>query len=424
MFFLTNSTKNIIRNKKRYLILLVIMFLVSLFSMTSFLIGNACRDYIKRTKNDFQRYVQILNFSIYPDDELNEYGFPNGFLSQYYKSDVDIFSDSKYVKNTILSLKTIENCENLIYIDDENDYYNSNRFLIDANTTYDLFEIPEYQINEIKLVSGTMYMDEVDCVINNELAQKNNIKLGDTIQIKKNEYFIKDSYTLKVVGFYDIKSYYTINATINHDLRNVIFTHFDSNADILFTVNSSFFPTGNMAIWELYNAYDSDAFKEEVYSKGLDRRFNIGHDSDVCDSALIPVENFSFIFNFGVLISLILGIISTIFTSAIALRERKYEIGILYSLGMTKIYIFASMFIEILIFVLSVTLVGFFISTFVSSFIIYEYLPNFKNVLISINFITILQFIITTVTLITIPVLTMFLQIIKSYPLKLLQNRY
>jgi len=90
------------------------------------------------------------------------------------------------------------------------------------------------------------------------------------------------------------------------------------------------------------------AFEKELRNKGLPGGHSVKTDESAFDSVAGPVEslnNLSFTF---LIIVLILGAVIMILLSVIAIRERKYEIGVLRAMGMKKKKVALGLWFEII----------------------------------------------------------------------------
>ena len=90
------------------------------------------------------------------------------------------------------------------------------------------------------------------------------------------------------------------------------------------------------AVYYLKHPDMLEAFETELRGKGLPEDYSVKTDESVFDSVVGPVEvlnNLSLTF---LIIVLALGAIIMVLLSVIAIRERKYEIGVLRAMGMKK----------------------------------------------------------------------------------------
>lgn len=75
-------------------------------------------------------------------------------------------------------------------------------------------------------------------------------------------------------------------------------------------------------------------------------------------SEVKSIEGLSVFGNIMILAFSFLGVITLVFVTMLLQNERIYEAGILYALGMNRIYIYFSMLFETVVFILSMVLLG------------------------------------------------------------------
>ena len=90
------------------------------------------------------------------------------------------------------------------------------------------------------------------------------------------------------------------------------------------------------------------AFELELRSKGLPNDYSVKTDESAFDSVAGPVESLNNLSLTFLIIVLILGAVIMILLSVIAIRERKYEIGVLRAMGMKKKIVALGLWSEII----------------------------------------------------------------------------
>jgi putative ABC transport system permease protein len=91
------------------------------------------------------------------------------------------------------------------------------------------------------------------------------------------------------------------------------------------------------------------AFETELRGKGLPDDYSVKTDESAFDSIAGPVESLNNLSLTFLIIVLLLGAIIMILLSVIAIRERKYEIGVLRAMGMKKKKIAFGLWTEIIV---------------------------------------------------------------------------
>jgi len=90
------------------------------------------------------------------------------------------------------------------------------------------------------------------------------------------------------------------------------------------------------------------AFEAELKSKGLPDGYVVKTDESAFESVAAPVESLQSLSFAFLVIVLLLGAVIMVLLSAIAIRERKYEIGVLRAMGMKKNKVALGLWTEII----------------------------------------------------------------------------
>jgi putative ABC transport system permease protein len=106
---------------------------------------------------------------------------------------------------------------------------------------------------------------------------------------------------------------------------------------------------GVEATYYLVNPDMLSAFEAELRSKGLSENYTALIDELAFDRIASPVESLQSLSLTFLIIVLVLGAVIMILLSAIAIRERKYEIGVLRAMGMKKKNIAIGLWTEIIV---------------------------------------------------------------------------
>ena len=194
------------------------------------------------------------------------------------------------------------------------------------------------------------------CVISEELATLNEIKVGDKITlVSPSDEDI--TYELEVTGIYkentdeasDMRNMFSSSAnniiTNVNVVKNIVAKDEDANA----TVN----PT-----YVLKSKDNIDAFEQEVKDKDLNEYYMLSNNLDIVNNAtksIISVKNFATTF---LIITLIIGAVVLLVITMINIRERKYEIGVLRTIGMRKSLVSCQFMFELLAVCIVALLIG------------------------------------------------------------------
>jgi putative ABC transport system permease protein len=187
-----------------------------------------------------------------------------------------------------------------------------------------------------EIASGTFPVNNNECIVSTAFADKNMIEVGDIIDIAQGM-VANNPLSLTVVGIYfDFKkSMYgdgtdegTV-ATIN--VRNDIITNYETAAAFAKTD-----PRVDTAAYYLKNPDLLSAFESEARAAGLSYDYKVTTDEDAYNRIVGPVQGMAKITFTFMIVVLVLGGLILILLASLAIRERKYEVGVLRAMGMKK----------------------------------------------------------------------------------------
>ena len=206
-----------------------------------------------------------------------------------------------------------------------------------------------FESGTMKLVEGNHITPTTNgsALISKDLAEKNKLKLGDTITIQHSEN--KQNVDVKIIGIYEIlKQDSPIKNIVTYDkLENQIFV----NLDTLQKLNKNM-PTGFIqATFEVNDPAELDKIISDI--KGISsidwRAFKVSTDNQDYLDAAAPLQKLqtlvtSIIIVIAIVSAVILALILTMWG-----RTRIHETGVLLSLGIGKIKIVSQYLTEVLI---------------------------------------------------------------------------
>ena len=200
-----------------------------------------------------------------------------------------------------------------------------------------------------KITEGEVFedFDSNNCIISSELAEANELSVGDTITFNdpNNE---ENTIELVITGIYEENDKDMGNAmNIFSNSANQIITgtkvinDFASTSDDLKTTIT---PT-----FILKSADDIDSFSKELTDKGLDENLTLSTNLEEVEqstSTISKVKSFAETF---LILTLVIGAVVLFVVNMINIRERKYEIGVLRTIGMNKVLLCVQFMCELLI---------------------------------------------------------------------------
>lgn len=375
MYIIKNAWINIKRHLGRNILIGLIVLVVALSSTIALSINTSGNKLIESYKDKNELAVSFRLDMSKLRDESNTY-------TKLTISDIENYADSDYVSSYYYTLDTSLSSDDIEAIDmsekfepkDNGNAPNSEipRGDIGGNgddmTSQGDYKItaysnPSYIENFIngtsKITSGSMITkddEENHIVISEELATQNDSEVGDEITF----YLPSDSsitYTFEITGIFETTDdsasddFMNINAL---NAQNQIYTTVTAINNILEDDDSS--NSLNATIY-LKNQDDLEAYTEEVKDKGLSDYYTLSDNTDEITSTLTPIKNISNFSMTFLIIILIVGAIILAVINILNIRDRKYEIGVLRAIGMSKTKLILSLLTELFI----VTVIAFII---------------------------------------------------------------
>jgi len=362
MYIISNAAKNLLRNKGRNILMAIILFAIVATSGISIIINTTTGKIIEDYKNRFGVQISISpNLQKLQDAAKSgsTVGMPSIPAAQY-----QAFGKSKYLKEAQLQISVGAISDSLKAIDQDQNQSGgaaSGGAVSSSNGGGGMKAVPMPTMQVIgfnnydilsdfskglrKITSGKMYENKNECIISEDFAKLNNLKVGDTIKIKSQS---KDNqeFSLVISGIYsDLTQAYSTNlhfASMNR--RNEILADFDTVSEM-----SDPEQTSVTATYILKSPDDLAAFTKEVRSLGLSDVYDVSGDTASYNRIVGPVEGLAKVSLTFLIVVLILGGIILILLSTMSIRERKYEIGVLRAMGMKKAKVVLGFLCEMLI---------------------------------------------------------------------------
>ncbi len=367
MYIIKNAWINIKRHVGRNILIGLIVLVIALSSTVALSINTSGNNLIESYKSKNELAISFTLDMAQLRDEDTTY-------TKLTVEDIENYADSDYVSSYYYTLDTSLSSSDIEAIDiseifepkdDENEDapdgdMPGGREDDEVQTSQGDFKITAYSdtayienfINGTsKIVDGTMITADDEgyyIVISEELATENDLEVGDEITF----YLPSDSdttYTLEIVGIFettdDSSSEDFMNMTALNS-QNQIYTTIAVMNDILEDEDS----TNSLSATIYLNSQDDlEAYTEEVREKGLSDYYQITDNSDEIDSTLTPIQNISSFSLTFLIIILIVGAIILAVINILNIRDRKYEIGVLRAIGMSKIKLILSLLTELFI---------------------------------------------------------------------------
>lgn len=266
----------------------------------------------------------------------------------------DSLKDLKYVKNYNYQISTSANSNSISAVETASDNSNnqpeqaSNQvdFTISANTTMkylDSFTNNNYKLTKGRLLT-TKDQNTNNCVIETNLASDNDLSVGDTFTITTTVNDETITQELTIVGIYEIQSTNEIGSAHFNNPVNTIYT--DLSIGQTLTGSSENITS---AIYYLDDPENAEAFVELAKKKSdIDfDTFSLDANNRLYQQNASSLESMQSFAKMFVWIVVIAGSAILCLILALTIRNRYYEIGVLLSLGQSKVKIIAQQLIEV-----------------------------------------------------------------------------
>ena len=282
----------------------------------------------------------------------------------------------------------------------------------------------DFKSEVLKLEKGR-HIEENDqnkILIHEKFASINNLNLGDKIKLEQNGKNVE----FEVVGIFSGEKTNNFEGLSSDFIENTVYTDYNSSQKLLdYSSNNKV----TSVEYGVNNPAELDDIIKNVESLGINNIL-ISKSNKNYELVTSSVESVTKLTNMIRIGSVIVGVVILSLVLMFWIRERLYEIGVLLSLGISKINLILQFVVETLM----VTIFGF-LSALGLEFILLKYLSrNITKVFsedlpkiisdeltkISINGSNIIGVIIVMITIVMISVIVALLPILKTKPKKIL----
>lgn len=415
MYILKNSLVSIIRNKGRNILIGIIILVIAASSTVTLAIRNTANRLVKNYEEShdiianisFDRKGMSANFKGGEDAKKeNIEAFNN--IETFTIDDVKNYGNSEYLKGFYYLYATSLNSDSLTKATDSFEYEVEDRqtttsssstttggnsgmgrgpggerhTTINNNTTTVItkskeifqssrnltgdFEIDGYSSYEAmtdfvngtyKITDGEMITDfnSYECVISSELATLNEITVGSKI-VFKNPTNSEKTYEFTVTGIYTDNSNTDDTKNMYSPSANKIIT--GSGVIDLLVQDDSTLTTNITPSFIIQSKNVVDSFIEEVKQKGLNEYYTINTNLEELETATKSIENVKTFATTFLIITLIISSIVLFVINMINIRERKYEIGVFRTIGVSKFKLTMQFVLELLIVSIIMLMIG------------------------------------------------------------------
>ena len=326
-----NAIAYVSRKKSRTRIVLIILAVVLTFLY-------ACTSILKQSDN--------LEKTLYENSASKIYITRKGNNGYFNKKDLEKLNSLKEVKEIISEYEYLGKLKDLKVVetnqaikrDDIPDEYKNVLNVLSTNDVEKtiLFNSGIFTIKEGRMIKKT---DRNKVLIHEELAKINNLKLKDKIKIKSIDQDKEIEY--EIVGIFNGKKQEKYTGLSSDFSENSIFTDYNSVTKDLKT---------DTVTKLTVVAKDKNKIKElskKIEQLDVNNDFNIETDNNAYKETLESISSVKYIIKIMSYLIIIGGIVVLSLILILWLRERIYEIGVLLSIGITKLEIITQFILEL-----------------------------------------------------------------------------
>ncbi len=326
MYLIRKSLKNLKKNKARNIVVFMMLFVAILASMVSLTLFNVTRQIYAATENYYAGEVTIASAD------------GSGTAPELSADQWKLYADSPYLRSHVIykSMPIVAIGLELIdgeYYTEENPGNGQKTISIPNARVYALLDErshDDFSYGERVITLGSFPGSVTECMLSSDLAERNNLTVGDTIT------FIlgrdRSEKTLTVSGIY-------ADSTVELRQANHRSPALNARNDIIVTcgfLEEFDDALDSPASFLLKDAGELGDFQQELYAKGLPKSYIVEYDATRYDAAIAEIGGMAKIVTLFFSIVALIGTSVVFLMNLFALRERQYEIGVLRAIGMPK----------------------------------------------------------------------------------------
>lgn len=407
----------IIRKKVRSSILFLIVTLISFFLLSGSVLNTKVNNISKNLYKDVN-----FGFNIESTDKSNK---------EIEKDTLKKIEELKGIttKNYIFSKPVIVEGKKVVQENQNitlNDEVKNKSNLVMMNGITASKSNIDFKSEVLKLEKGR-HIEENDknkIMIHEKFAELNNVNLGDKIKLAQEGKVLE----LEVVGIYSGEKTNTFNGLSSDFIENTVYTDYKSSQEL-----SNLIANNKVTSVE-YGVEDPtklDDVIKTVENLGINNLM-VSKSNKNYELITSSVESITKITNMIRIGSVVVGVVILSLILMFWVRERTYEIGILLSLGTSKVNLVLQFIVEVLL----VTIVGLITALGIELTIIKYLASNVGSIFsedlpktiadelmkMSVNGIDIINLVIVMIAIVIISVVVALLPILKMKPKKILTN--
>lgn len=374
MNFFNRAFLNIKGKMGRTILLTLVLSAILLFVLAGIIIQNAATSAVNSAKKSSGATVTLSanrdNAFKKMRQQKSKSKTPTLNLASVNIKTAEKIGKSKYVKNYNITSSTTANAKSFDAIETSSNNQmsnpmggksgssSSNQGDLSISGVSSTDQVSSFTSDTSKITSGrgikASDAGTKNVVIEKDLAKQNSISVGDTVTIKSTS---KKVYKLKVVGIYKTSSTTSQSSGMmgQSDPANTIYSSYTLANSLKGTS-----ATAESVAYTINNPAKASTFIKDAKKSINTSKLALSKDDSTYQALLTPLNNVK---SFARKIVLLVSVAGTIILTLIVIlmiRERRYEIGVLLSLGEKRWKVIAQFFVEMaMIMVVSIAIAGF-----------------------------------------------------------------
>ncbi|MCL1830343.1 MAG: ABC transporter permease [Oscillospiraceae bacterium] len=340
MYIFINSLKNVIRNIGRNILLAIILLAVIVGCLTALIIHTTSKGLI-------EDYMALFGAKVYINPNSSKVSVMSGRQSEQIIPLPEVYAalaDSDCLMGADLSCQVPSVSDTLLGLGELSGGTavpiapNGGAFTKFPTMNVKGYTNPEQLDDFIEgyrgLIEGRFPVKDNECIVSEDFKQLNNLHLGEIIELAQGM-VEHNPLSLEVVGFYfDLTQNQfgsAVDAPAAINVRNDIITNYHTAFDF-----AKSDPRVDTAAYYLKSPELLYVFEAEARAAGLSYDYLVTIDESAYLRVVEPIKGMGSITLTFMIILLTLGVLIVAILAAVAIRERKFEIGVVRAMGMKK----------------------------------------------------------------------------------------
>ncbi|MBE6147506.1 MAG: ABC transporter permease [Firmicutes bacterium] len=380
MFIFKNAWISITRNKGRNILIGAIILVIACACTITLAINDTASDLIDSYSNShqkeltlsFDRKQMMKDFDTQGEEgrEQAKEKFEN--IASYTVDDVKTFAENSHIESYYyaysfsLNGNSIEKAE--IETATQSGGFGGRPNGKGQNKNSLDFTLNGYSSIESmsEFINGTYTMSEITdnawevafdgnyVFINKELADYNELSLNNKIKLEDEE---GNTYEFEIIGIFED----------NEELEDSMMSMFSNSANTILTNantlvnidNSNDSIKGSINPTFIIDDYENaETIQNDFYEKGLDETYVVQTNQETAEAGVTSVKNVKSFATTFLIITLLIGGVVLFILNMINIRERKYEIGVFRTIGISKLKLTMQFASELLVVAFVALIIG------------------------------------------------------------------